>query len=205
MDNKPEGEDEDKKTPSGFEKFLKKTRGPSNRPATEPVENNDDSDSKPEESKSKDKKDSKKMKRESEEEDPTEEEFDKEEDKKDKKAEKESGFQKDVQSFFMDPKGNKPKWENIGLLSLATAAFGYFLYQREEPSKEITYIEFVNQYLSQGQCQMITISEDKTSDMFKYRAQIQTLDGSNVHLVLPQVENFLYKIDGAQRQMGKSP
>jgi hypothetical protein len=52
---------------------------------------------------------------------------------------------------------------------------------------------------------MITISEDKSSDMFKFRAQIETLDGKRVHLVLPQVENFLYKLDAAQRQMGKSP
>jgi hypothetical protein len=42
---------------------------------------------------------------------------------------------------------------------------------------------------------MITISEDKTSDMFKYRAEVETHDGNKVHLVLPQVENFLYKLD----------
>jgi AFG3 family protein len=52
---------------------------------------------------------------------------------------------------------------------------------------------------------MITISEDKSSDMFKYRAQIDTIDGKRVHLVLPQVENFLYKLDLAQREMGKGP
>jgi hypothetical protein len=32
---------------------------------------------------------------------------------------------------------------------------------------------------------MITISEDKTSDNFKYRAEVETLDGNKVHLVLP--------------------
>lgn len=32
---------------------------------------------------------------------------------------------------------------------------------------------------------MITITEDKTSDMFKYRAEIETPDGTKVHLVLP--------------------
>ena len=52
---------------------------------------------------------------------------------------------------------------------------------------------------------MITISEDKSSDMFKYKAEIETIDGTFVHLVLPQVENFLYKLDLAQREMGKSP
>lgn len=52
---------------------------------------------------------------------------------------------------------------------------------------------------------MITITEDKSNDMFKYRAVIETLDGKLVHLVLPQVENFLYKLDLAQREMGKVP
>lgn len=32
---------------------------------------------------------------------------------------------------------------------------------------------------------MITITEDKTSDMFKYRAEIETVDQKKVHLVLP--------------------
>jgi len=52
---------------------------------------------------------------------------------------------------------------------------------------------------------MVTISEDNSSDMFKYRAQIETVSGQKVHLILPQVENFLYKLDMAQREMGKSP
>jgi len=39
--------------------------------------------------------------------------------------------------------------------------------------------------LSRNQVKLITISEDKTSDMFKYRAEIDTLDGNKVHLVLP--------------------
>ena len=66
-------------------------------------------------------------------------------------------------------------------------------------------MDFVNQYLSQNVVKMITITEDKSSDMFKYRAVIETLDGKRVHLVLPQVENFLYKLDLAQREIGKVP
>lgn len=52
---------------------------------------------------------------------------------------------------------------------------------------------------------MVTITEDKTSDMFKYKAVVETLEGKKVHLVLPQVENFLYKLDLAQREMGRVP
>jgi len=66
-------------------------------------------------------------------------------------------------------------------------------------------MDFVNQYLSKNQVKIITITEDKSSDMFKYRAVVETLDGNKVHLVLPQVENFLYKLDLAQREMGKVP
>lgn len=66
-------------------------------------------------------------------------------------------------------------------------------------------MDFVNQYLSKNQVKMITITEDKQSENFKYRALIETLEGKRVHLVLPQVENFLYKLDLAQREMGKVP
>jgi hypothetical protein len=103
----------------------------------------------------------------------------------------------------MDPKG--PKWENIGLVAFLTGAFGYYLANQEAPSEEVTYIDFVSNYLQKNLCSMITISEDKTSDMFKFKAQIDTIDGKKVHLVLPQVENFLYKLDTAQREMNKNP
>ena len=52
---------------------------------------------------------------------------------------------------------------------------------------------------------MITLCEDGTGGAFKYRAVIETIDGQKVHLVLPQVENFLLKLDMAQREMGKDP
>ena len=41
---------------------------------------------------------------------------------------------------------------------------------------------------------MITICEDKGNSTFKFRANIELIDGEVVHLVLPQVENFLYKL-----------
>jgi len=81
----------------------------------------------------------------------------------------------------------------------------YYYLGSKTPSQEITYLDFINQYLSKNQIKMITIAEDKSNDMFKYRAEIETLEGKHVHLVLPQVENFLYKLDLAQREMGKVP
>jgi hypothetical protein len=38
-------------------------------------------------------------------------------------------------------------------------------------------MDFVNQYLSKNQVKMITITEDKSNDMFKYKALIETIDG----------------------------
>ena len=60
--------------------------------------------------------------------------------------------------------------------------------------------------MSQNKVSMITLCEDKSNASYKYRAIIETNDGSpKVHLVLPQVENFLMKLDMAQREMGKDP
>jgi len=39
--------------------------------------------------------------------------------------------------------------------------------------------------LTKNQVKMITITEDKSSDMFKYKAEVELLEGKKVHLVLP--------------------
>lgn len=52
---------------------------------------------------------------------------------------------------------------------------------------------------------MITLCEEKNNASYKYRAVVQTFEGDKVHLVLPQVENFLMKLDMAQREQGKDP
>jgi hypothetical protein len=70
------------------------------------------------------------------------------------------------------------------VFALLTGAFGWYMVSNS-PSQEITYMDFVNQYLSKNVVKMITISEDKTSDMFKYKAEIETNEGKKVHLVLP--------------------
>lgn len=86
-----------------------------------------------------------------------------------------------------------------------SGAFGFYLATMGSAGEEITYMDFINQYLAQNQVTMITISEDQGSDTFKYRAAIDTVSGKKVYMVLPQVENFLLKLDLAQREMGKSP
>lgn len=83
------------------------------------------------------------------------------------------------------------------------AAITYLLLTREAPSQEITYQEFIRDYLAPNKIEMITISEHDNSETFKFRAQIQTHDDVKAHLVLPQVEGFLMKLDQAQREMGR--
>jgi hypothetical protein len=74
---------------------------------------------------------------------------------------------------------------------------------RKASSQEITYQEFIRDYLAPNKIEMITISEHDNSETFKFRAQIQTHDDVKAHLVLPQVEGFLMKLDQAQREMGR--
>lgn len=56
-------------------------------------------------------------------------------------------------------------------------------------------MDFVHNYLAKNEVAMITLSEDKSNANFKYRATIDTKSDTKVHLVLPQIENFLYKLD----------
>ena len=52
---------------------------------------------------------------------------------------------------------------------------------------------------------MITLSENKDNSSFKFKATIQTNSGAKYHIVLPQVENFLFQLDQTQREMGRDP
>jgi len=88
-----------------------------------------------------------------------------------------------LRSFYFDPNGS-PIFENW-LIVIMLSGFLYYYLTNKAGSTEITYMDFVNQYLSKNQVKMITITEDKTSDMFKYKALIETLDGKRLHLVLP--------------------
>lgn len=70
-----------------------------------------------------------------------------------------------------------------------------FFITSKKPSQEITYNEFVNNYLSKNLVKMVTIMEDKGGEGFKYKIDIETISGEHVHLIVPNFENFLYKLD----------
>jgi len=166
--------DKDDNVPEGFKKFLKKTRRSSSS-----------------ETKAADQKDEKKAQHDGKKKEEEEDEFSELEEetetdtKKDSEKKEQSEGAKKLKEFFYQPNGKDPKWENIAILAFLTGAFGYYLATMKPPSEEITYPEFINTYLAQHKCSMITISEDKSSDTFKFRAVINTKDGKTVHMVLP--------------------
>jgi hypothetical protein len=64
-------------------------------------------------------------------------------------------------------------------------------------------MEFVNEQLRKNRVKMLTVVQDKTNEMFQYRVEIECHDGQKLYLVLPQIDNFLYKLDLVQREIGK--
>jgi len=109
-----------------------------------------------------------------------------------------------VNDFFINPNGGGPKYENFAIIAALLAGFGLYLYNKEPSSEEITYQTFINDYLRPENIEMITIAEDPQSDNFRFQAKIETRDGQRVHLVLPQIVNFLYKLDQVQRELGRN-
>jgi AFG3 family protein len=105
--------------------------------------------------------------------------------------------------FFFNP-NNNPKWENWGIVALAV--FGaIYAFTYSKPAKELVYMEFVNDFLTKNRVKGITIIKDKRSDVFNYRADIETVEGEKFYITLGSVDNFLAKIDLIQREMGKTP
>ena len=102
-----------------------------------------------------------------------------------------------MKSYFFEPNGGGPIWENFLLLALLMGTSLYSIFYSDAPSEEITYMDFVQNYLARNQVEMISICEEKNNSMFKFRAKVDTVEGKKVHLVLPQVENFLLKLDMA--------
>ena len=132
------------KPPKGFEKFFKKKEG---------------RDQKEKKQDDKESKEAQASKKEEKEEELSEEEVD--EKPKEKNNSKADGFKKMLTDFYMDPNGKGPKWENIALVALLCGLVGYQVTSKSSSSQEVTYVDFLHQYLAPNKCTMITISEDK--------------------------------------------
>ena len=103
--------------------------------------------------------------------------------------------------FFFDP-NNNPKPENFLWVFLA-AITGYYLLSARKPMKELLYMDFLNNYLLKNDVKAITITKDRRSESFGYRAEIETHSGERFYMTLGSYENFLAKLDLVQREMGR--
>lgn len=65
---------------------------------------------------------------------------------KDAEKAKEGGYKEYITSFYFNSNGS-PQYENIFLVLLLSSCLCYYLWSKN-PSKEITYMDFVNQYLN---------------------------------------------------------
>lgn len=66
-------------------------------------------------------------------------------------------------------------------------------------------MEFLNNYLLKNNIKEISITKDRRSEVFNYRAEILTNTGEKFYMTLGSYENFLAKLDMVQREMGKQP
>lgn len=165
-------EDGEGESPKGFEKFIKKVRDKP-KPETE-------------------KKETAKKAEESEETELSEAEEATEGRKTSKKDQKskskdENKDEKSTNEGGNSPFGNGgPSMQNVLLATMLGISTIYFFQQfAQSTRKEVTYMEFVSEYLSKGRVQMITVSEDATNETFKYKVEIECTDQSKVYLILP--------------------
>jgi len=71
--------------------------------------------------------------------------------------------------------------------------------------QELVYKDFLNDYLLKNNVKEIIITKDKRSEVFNYRAEVVTNDGSKYYMTLGSYESFLAKLDLVQREMGRQP
>ena len=97
-----------------------------------------------------------------------------------------------MKALFTPENDPKPEgWLGI-LLALST---GYFVLNYKKPMKEVVYMQFLNDYLLKNQIKEISITKDKRSEVFNFRAEFQTHDGEKYYMTLNSYESFLAKLD----------
>lgn len=172
----------DKKPPKGFEKFFRGKKASSSN----------------DESAKEDKKEDKEKANKEKDEELSEEEDAHETASKEK--EPEDNRNQFMKALFTPENDPKPEgWLGI-LLALAT---GYFVLNYKKPMKEVVYMQFLNDYLLKNQIKEISITKDKRSEVFNFRAEFQTHDGEKYYMTLNSYESFLAKLDMVQKEMGK--
>jgi len=71
----------------------------------------------------------------------------------------------------------------------------YYLLTYRKPMQELVFKDFMNEYLLKNNVKEITITKDKRSEVFNYRAEITTMNGEKFYMTLGAYESFLSKLD----------
>ena len=66
--------------------------------------------------------------------------------------------------------------------------------------KEVYFNEF-QQHLSEGKVKLVTILKNTAADSFNYVALVELIDGTKEYIVLANIDNFLMKLEIAQKEM----
>ena len=103
-------------------------------------------------------------------------------DKKSSEKKEEVGYKAILDQYFFNPSpngGRDPDFYSLGYLMAMLAGMGYLLVKNTmtSNSKEVTYIEFINDYLAQNQVSMITIGTQEGNDLLKYKVEVKLENG----------------------------
>ncbi|CAD8109614.1 unnamed protein product [Paramecium primaurelia] len=102
-----------------------------------------------------------------------------------------------VYEYFNNPKNRNYIYMFLGVSGLAA------LYQITNQEEEITYTDFLKNYLEVNQVSSITIYKNETSRV--NQASIMTLRGPSKRLMIMNVDNFLENLERFQTEKGLSP
>ena len=74
-------------------------------------------------------------------------------------------------------------------------AAGVYAVSSNKPLPELIYMEFLNDYLLKNLVKTISITKDRRSTVFNYKAVVEMEDGKKFYMVLGSQESFLAKLD----------
>ena len=105
-------------------------------------------------------------------------------------------------NFFFDPNNNEPRPDRW-IPALLGVAGAYLLYNQKSPMQEVSFQEFLNDYLITRRVAKIDIVKDQMtkSEVINHRAEITLHDGKKVYLVLYSAQQFLQKLEYVQKEM----
>lgn len=78
-------------------------------------------------------------------------------------------------------------------------ATGYYLFNYKKPRKEVTMMEFINDFVLRDKVKEIFVTKDPRSEVFNFRAEFNTFDGEKYYMILNSYDEFLQKLELLQR------